>query len=276
MHIKIPYKYTEEVIPKCCRKPRRVGFHGEMTLTIHEVLGEEAPIAIREHTSHWADSGSYEPTIIEYRWWGKKLWVLDRFNRYSHGPYEIQTADQFKTNSYPMEKGFDRTWYNTRQQTRCSLMSWARDILFIDGMRWKHSGEPRYVIMTFGLGHNHGNPGTSLSSDNHYNSNISKHRYFPIDQHDLALTTAIAIAERRGDDQAVPFIKDSHETFDILIPEAVRLNPGEEHGDGDSFINKMEGMIEAAPDALVAGLMVIHEGMKVLAVSGDSRGGKRS
>lgn len=118
--------------------------------------------------------------------------------------------------------------------------------------------------MTFGLGHNHGHPGTSLSSTNSYNPNISKHRYFRIDQHDLALATAISIAERRGDDQAILFIKESHETFDILIPEAVRLNPQKEHGEGDPFINKLEGMIDGSPNVMVARLMVLHEGMQVV------------
>ncbi len=265
MKIAVPYKYTEQEIPKHCRKPRSVQHEGVISLSIHEVIGPEAPVAIREHTKQWDErTGSYGPFTIEYRWWSQRLWILDRFNRYSHGPYEIQIAEQFAKDPWPMANGRDYGWYQSRQKRRAELMRWARSILFIDSVRWKQTQEPRYVIMTFGLGHNHGHPGTSLSSTNSYNPNISRERYFPISYHDLALATAIAIAERRGDDQAIPFIKESHDTFDILIPEAVRLNPHKEHGEGDPFINKLEGMIEQSPNSMVAGLLVINEGMKVV------------
>ncbi len=263
MYIKIPYKYTEQVIPKRCRKPRPTMFDGEISLSIHEVTGEEAPVAIRQHTKTFKEDG-YEPTVIEYRCWHQQLWVVDSFNRFSHGPYEIQTAQQFTQDPWPLAKGPRYSSYKSQQENRRELMAWARSILFISGTRWRRSGEPRYVIMTFGLGHNHGNPGTSLSSDNNYNPNISNSRYFRIDQHDKALETAIAIAERRGDDMAIPFIKDSHDTFDILIPEAIHLNPDKEHGSGDPFINKLEGMIEGSPSKEIAGIMVLKEGIDII------------
>ncbi|GAH79282.1 unnamed protein product, partial [marine sediment metagenome] len=213
MYIKIPYKYTEQIIPKRCRKPRRVISHGEISLSIHEVTGEEAPVAIRQYTKTFTED-HYEPTIIEYRWLNHRLWTLHTFNRFSHGPYETQTAQQFVQDPWPMTSSHFSTSYQSQRGNRRGLMAWARGILFIDGKRWYQAGEPRYVIMTFGLGHNHGHPGTSLSSDTYYNTNISNSRYFRIDQHDKALETAIAIAERRGDDMAIPFIKDYHDTFD--------------------------------------------------------------
>ncbi len=263
MNIKIPYKYTEQVIPKRCRKPRSAMFSGEISLSIHEVSGEEAPVAIRQHTKTF-NGDSYEPTIIEYRWWHQQLWVVDSFNRFSQGPYETQTAQQFTQDPWPLAKGPSYSSYKSQQENRRELMAWTRSILFIDGTRWRRAGEPRYVIMTFGLGHNHGHPGTSLSSDNHYNPNIGNSRYLRIDQHAKALEMAIAIAERRGDDMAISFIKDYHDTFDILIPEAIRLNPDKEHGEGDPFINKLEGMIERAPSKEIAGIMVLKEGIDIV------------
>jgi len=154
--------------------------------------------------------------------------------------------------------------YSSQQVNRCRIMAWARDTLLIDRMRWQQIDEPRYVIHTFGLGHNHGHPGTSLSSTNSYNPNISKVRYFRIDQHDLALNTAINIALNRGDDKAIPFINENHERFEILIPSAIRLNPNKEHGMGDSFINKLEGIIENSPSQMLSGLMVIKEAISLL------------
>jgi hypothetical protein len=263
MKITIPYEYTEKIIPKRCRKPRPVGFKSIITVSVHEVLSKDAPIAILEHNRDFSDAtNKYEPTTIEYRWWNKKLWVLDKLQRYCHAPLETQTAEQFIYDPYPMTDGTPYySAYRTKQEQRHNLMKWASNILFIDGMRWVQIDEPRYVIMTFGLGHNHAGIGTSLSTDNGYNPNISNTRYFRIDQYQQAIGTAIEIALNRGDDKSIPYIKDST-TFDILIPEAIRLNPRKEHGQGDSFINKLEAIIEASPCKEIAGLMVIAQTAK--------------
>ncbi len=266
MKITIPYEYTKQVIPKYCRKPRGVQFKGNISVLIHEVNAEQAPIAIREYGNRYNDKTErYEPSITEYRWYGKKLWILHSFNRYSHAPYETQTSEQFMSDPYPMANGLPYYHaYASQQVNRNGIMSWARDTLLIDGMRWQQIDEPRYVIKTFGLGHNHGHPGTSLSSANSYNSNIGKSRYFRIDQHDLALNTSINIALNRGDDKAIEFINESHRDFDILIPEAIRLNPNKEHGNGDPFINKLEGMIDHSPSLEAAGLMVFKEAVSLI------------
>lgn len=266
MKITIPYECTKQVIPKYCRKPRPSKFKGQIAVLIHEVNGGQAPIAIREHGKRFNDkSEKYEPTTTDYRWYRNKLWILHTFNRYSHAPYETQTSQQFISDPYPMTNGLPYYHaYDSRKANRCRIMAWARSVLLVDGMRWQQIDEPRYVIHTFGLGHNHGHPGTSLSSTNSYNSNISKSRYFRVDQHDLALNTAINIALNRGDDKAIPFINEWHEKFEILLPEAIRLNPNKEHGDGDPFINKLERIIEQSPTQEIAGLMIIKEAVNLL------------
>ena len=271
VQVKIPYEYTKQIIPKYCRNPRGVVFNSEISVSIHKVNAEQAPIAIREFNQHFNDkTEKYEPATTDYRWYRKKLWVLHSFSRYCHAPYETQTTEQFAKDPYPMTNGMSYYHaYRTQQENRCCIMAWARNILLIDGMRWQQIAEPRYVIHTFGLGHNHGHPGTSLSSTNSYNSNISKVRYFRIDQHDLALDTAIATALNRGDDKALSFIEKYHETFDILIPGALRLNPNKEHGNGDPFINKLEGMIDQSPTKEIAGLLVMAGAIALIALKGD-------
>lgn len=265
MEITVPYDYTQQVIPKYCRKPRGVSFKGEITVSIRKVSSEQAPIAIREYGKCFSDkTEQYEPSIIEYRWYKNKLWVLHSFNRSSHGQYETQTSEQFESDPYPMTNGLPYYHaYASQQDNRKRIMSWAKNVLLIDGMRWQQIDEPRYVINTFGLGHNHGHPGTSLSSTNSYNSNISKIRYFRIDQHALALDTAINIALNRGDDKAIDFINESYERFDIVISEAIRLNPNKEHGDGDPFINKLEGIIDNSPSPAITGLLVMKEAISL-------------
>ncbi len=262
MKIRIPYEHSELTIPKHCRIPRKVQFKSEITVSIHEVTQSEAPVAIREHTMTFTDkTGKYEPTTIEYRWWGKELWTLEKLQRYSHAPFETQKAGQFTQDPYPMTKGPSNTFYKPKNEVRAGLIGWAKSILFIDGMRWRKAGEPRYVVMTFGLGYNHG--GSALMTDNFYNSNIGKSRYFRVDQYQEAVKSACDIALSRGDDQSITSIKKA-DTYDILIPEAVRLNPGKEHSNGDPFINKLEGMIEASGSKEVAGLLVLKEAVSLV------------
>ena len=121
--------------------------------------------------------------------------------------------------------------------------------MLIDGEVWRVAGEPRYVLMTFGLGCNHG--GTALMVDNHYNSNIHRERYFRIDQREAAIAATKRVALERGDDQSVPV--EPHADFDILISEAVRLCPRKEHGTGDPFINKVEALT-TVKNRTIAGL----------------------
>jgi hypothetical protein len=260
MRITIPYRYTEEVIPKRCRKPRRVTQQAVIALTIHEVTSEEAPVAIIQHGHDWDGEGNRRKVGTVYRWWKGRLFVHASFQRYSHAAHEDQTAQQFTADPYPYNFDQDRhdsAQYRTKAQRRKDFREWARSILFVDGQRWETGGEPRYVVMTFGLGCNHGlGWGTDLSTDTSYNSNISRDRYFRIDQFEQAVAETARIATARGDTKALPVIeKQNPDTFEILIPEAVRLNPHKEHGTGCAFINQMESVIEGVKNPTVAGFM---------------------
>ena len=45
--------------------------------------------------------------------------------------------------------------------------------------------------------------------------------------------------------------------IEVLIPESVKCNPQLEHGNGDPFINKLEGLIENTSNTSEAGLLVM-------------------
>lgn len=246
MKIKIPYRYTETEIPPRCRKPRRVDHAATIALTFHEITADEAPIAIVE-------SGGFPrlgDRTVEYRWWRDRLWTSYYRSEYSRAPRRTMTAARFAAHPYPH-------WshrYQTQQQCRADFRRWASSIVFIDGMRWDATDEPRYVVMTFGLGGNHGGGwGTSLSNDNGYNSNIGRERYFRCDEYGKAVAAATRIARARGDTKALPIESQRPRRFEILIPEAVKLRPAKEHGAGDPFINSIERMIEAVHDPMIAG-----------------------
>jgi hypothetical protein len=297
MKLTIPYHYTEEVIPKRCRKPRPMRFEAAITLTIHEVTGEQAPVAIIQHSQEFtyeepaqaspspqggtqgagnlvaalavdvlrptAPSGEYRAVTTTYRWWRSQLYVRAEFQRYSHAPHETQTASQFSADPYPYTlhqvKYYDYDHYQSKAERQKDFRKWAKSILFIDGERWETSREPRYVVMTFGLGCNHGlGWGTNLTTATAYNSNISRDRYFRVDQFEQAVAETTRIALARGDTKAVPVIETQNpDRFEILIPEAIRLRPAKEHGKGCAFLNQMEGIIERAKDPMTAGILGI-------------------
>lgn len=130
----------------------------------------------------------------------------------------------------------------------------ANPYLILNGREvWVKTGEPRYVIATFGLGGNHAE--SALMIDHKYNSNIAGDRYFNALQRDEAVKEAIRVALERGDTRSVPAIKRSWE-ITVKIPEAVRCNPPSETGTGDPFLNALDA-ITTVKDPLAAGLLAI-------------------
>lgn len=276
MKLTLPYTYIEGIIPPRCRKPRPQEFEAKIDLTIREVTSAEAPTAIIQHTEGWRDkkevpAGAKGRTCddsiwvkfdVVYRWYKGQLYVKDRIQRSCNAPHEYQTVDQFAKDPYPYHLDRDtRACYAflySKQGARCGLMAWARTLLFIDGERWIRASEPRYVVMTFGLGHNHG--GSALMTENHYNGNISKDCYYRIDQFDAAMKEFERVALGRGDTESVP--STHHDTFEILIPEAIRIQPSKEAGPGDPFLNKIEGIVSGVKDPLIAGLAILGEALR--------------
>lgn len=134
--------------------------------------------------------------------------------------------------------------------------------MIIDNIVYSVVGEPRYVLMTFGLGHNHG--GTSLMIDNYYNSNISKNCYFNALERDKAIAETINTATRRGDDESIDRIGKSY-NIEVLIPQAVHCKPQLEHGEGDPFINSLNAITESSStigEAAIFSMLVLSSEMK--------------
>ena len=76
-----------------------------------------------------------------------------------------------------------------------------------------------------------------------------------MDKQNEAVRVASEIATKRGDTKALPM--KPIEKVKILDPSVLAVDPMREHGEGDSFINKIEGIIEGSPDATFAGLVAI-------------------
>lgn len=121
--------------------------------------------------------------------------------------------------------------------------------------------EPRYVVQTFGLGHNHG--GTGMFVQFHYNSNIPASSYFPADKRKEAIEYGRQVAKDRGDTLSIKTIGQSYD-IKVILPEAVKCNPLEEHGEGDPFINRLQGLISNSQSKTEAGLLVMAATAKEL------------
>lgn len=251
MKIDVQLSYYEHgVIPPRCRKPRTVSRTVAISVEIAETTADGAPVAFIEPS--WD-----ERPPVSLRWHNEKLWA-------PHLPWSGQTEPSLPgSEHFPSEQdvrvpysldGYDSAVRYVRSDV-------AEAYLIIDGVVWELTGEPRYVIYTLGLGHNHSS--TGLGVDRHYNSNIHRSRYFRADQFEQAKTEAVRLAIQRGDTNSVRMINEER-PIQVLIPDAVRCYPAQEAGDGDPFINQMHGLTASAGSAdaacaLLFGLSLIDQ-----------------
>ncbi len=255
-------RYYEPYLPTPRhRKYRYRPTSEQIAVEIPEVVDQEAPIAIVQTSPFkkiWIDSNYGHRNRLEYRLYNNELYLLCR-----RGYFYCLSKNQRNRVAILKDMHYhkERHIFDNLEQGVKSLTDYCSDFLLVDGKIHAKIGEPRYCIMTFGLGHNHGiGWGTSLSIHNSYNRNITRHRYFRIDQEEIAREKGLEIALKRGDTNAVPhFKKRLYDRFEILIPDAVQCNPLEEHGDGDAFINRANEITESSGCAAVAGLSLMME-----------------
>lgn len=158
---------------------------------------------------------------------------------------------------------FPREWRDGEHPDKKRMLKAVRDetktFLLVDGELYKQTTEPRYVVMTFGLGHNHG--GTALMVTNYYNGNIRKDNYFSALQGDEAVAYANKTAKARGDtDDVGKFEKQ----IVVHLPELVKVKPNKQHGNGNKLLNSMEDIVESSDSPAEAGLLV-----SLMAISGN-------
>jgi hypothetical protein len=224
-----------------------------MPVNISEVSSDEAPIAmiVTDYGTRNGESGYYD---IPYRWYKNTLYKVYRHES-GDKTGELHTLECMERDVSQNGRGYP---YDADEKERMRrIKKAAKRFLIIDGEIYREVGEPRYCIYTFGLGHNHG--GSSFSVDEHYNSNISKERYFNAFQRAEAIEYFNRIALGRGDTKSVN--ETPVDNIKVLIPEAVKCRPQKQHGNGCSFINSIESMISGSKSVVESGLMVMTMGM---------------
>lgn len=273
----IKFVYSEGYLPTPrCRKLRYRDVEGETSVEVTALTDpdKEAPVAFRFPDSdltramgkeYYGDEA--ERVSKEIRLFQGKLYERDHNgNHYCGGQgwYDYKTFCECLRSfrrRYCFELGKTPDTLEDYQVAIPGSVS-GTVLMIHDGGEieiWRECGEPRYMFNTFGLGHNHG--GTALFIEQHYNSNIPNSHYFSALQREEAVEAATATALRRGDDQYINMIHGC-EMIEVLIPEAVKLDPMHEHGDGDPFINRLNALTEAADSPFEAGLLVMATAMK--------------
>lgn len=203
-------KYQEEFLQEGISK--RVEF-----ITKEEVVNTE----IKEYTSESVPV-AFLAGNVEYRLLEDNLYTKVQVSHLRPHLTPIEDiADTFKTSS--RFYGFEQT--DTKGVILAKLSVFSNRHIIIDGELWGITGEPRYVVMTFGGGIN---SSTSLCIDHNYNPNIDKFVYFNAHDRSKAIEYALQIAKMRGDDSWCERIINST-AIDIIIPEAVKCNPEMEH-----------------------------------------------
>lgn len=249
MKIKTWIKYEESYLPPRCRKLRYKECEDYINANLAEASIDNVSLAFEDNS--YAGKGK----IYYFK---NKLWSKVEKNSLIAGDTE-KYKDALEILKYLNEHYswyFPRLWRDGEHPDRKHMLSVVRKemqkYLLIDGVLYKQTAEPRYVIVTFGLGHNHG--GTGMLCEYHYNDNIGKQNYFSALQGNEAVAYANYVAKRRGDTNNV----GKFEPFIIChMPELVKIKPNKQHGDGNKFLNDMEDMICNTDNIMEAGLLAM-------------------
>lgn len=216
MNINLTYYFEELYLPTTRhRKMQQREVEGKMTVSIQGASFNQAPLAMK--ASEYFRDG--ELGIREYRFYNDNLYTrIRRSDKTREGKGFWSTDDLSAWFNKPC------TWGATREQETviANIQKEAERYLVVGDEIWQIAREPRYVVMTFGFGRNHG--GTALLIADHYNTNICPEDYFTALERDRAVTYALAIAEQRGDTEFVQSIKESGQ-IEVLILDAVKCIP---------------------------------------------------
>lgn len=256
MKLETSIEFYEKYLPTPRhRKLREREVKESLSVDIKEVTAAEAPVALRTHDIKRYCGAEIVPT--DYRQFNGDLYTAvrncDKF---------VPENDKEANEPFPAAKlGRYLRVYNatydklTREGALKRLQEETERYLIVDGALWERTGEPRYQVCTFGLGHNHG--GTALMITNHYNPNCRWTDYFSALHQKEAVEAAVKTAAGRGDDKSLEYIQSGRYYIEVLDPSAVKVNPREWGGKGDDFLNALDAITSSADSSFEAGLLAI-------------------
>lgn len=244
-------KYQEEYLStKRHRIPRIREVEEIVPVELREFKKADAPLAmiVTDYKSYIDTNGKNEFGLtdtailaVNENLFTRKRDVVGALDK---GPYSLE---EFRRDAYDYQSRRFPCCSRTKDDAVKVLQDFVGSHILIDGELYEAVGEPRYLVNTFGLGHNHG--GTAMFVQNSYNPNISKNNYFNALHRDEAIAYATAVATRRGDTESLG--KFDAINIQVFMPELIRCNPQVEHGNGNPLLNGM-GVLEAGVLAIAA------------------------
>ena len=278
----IEFWNMEKYLPtKRHRKLKERYVKNSVNVEIKEVAEKDFPVAfIVKDYDWWKEEEGKEPEYkmysTEIRTYNGNLWKAVRYSDYvvdATGWLPVSYIEKRLKGHEPYQKGGeDFTEISIIKEdniTECQELIFrkAENYLIFNGQVWQTCGEPMYVIITFGLGHNHGGTGFFIHDD--YNHNISRNNYFNALEREQAIAYGKKVAANRGDTDSIEGMGE-HDIIEVLMPEMVKRNPQMEHGDGDSFMNAIETMINETDSSTEAGLLAIAMCMSSICEKGEN------
>ena len=239
MKLDVFFDYTENEIPPRCRKARPVKKTSKVVLNIPEVDVNELKIA-------FVVKDSFSQNVI-YSYKGKLYKIAE--SREEGEMIRDTVGGLCNLLRYHGTIHSDLS----EAQVKKELRKDAKNYLVSGKTVYRVTGEPRYCVYTFGLGHNHGS--TALSVDYCFNENIAKSRYFTAMEYEKALQKAIEIATKRCDTDSIGRLANSEYIY-VLDESAVKCKPSK-HGDGNPIINKMQSLTEGTNSAEESALLIM-------------------
>ncbi|XKH58540.1 hypothetical protein LG293_15925 (plasmid) [Citricoccus nitrophenolicus] len=206
-------EYHRDEIPPRCRKPRLVRYEATATVQVPVLTEDDAPVAFRvtelektiEVRTHAGNL--FRPHLPAHLQAEPTVPGSGRF------PVEVKLQNHELTGSITSDEEF-----------AAAVQEKFGRFIIVDGVVWVECEEPRYIVTTFGAGHNHGS--TALMIDWSDNSNHRAESYFRADEFEEAVQYAIEVAAGRGDDLSATRFQEDGERYryiEILIPESVTL-----------------------------------------------------
>lgn len=279
----IPTSWLDSYVPARKRLPRAKIIDGTAEYTIPMLTTDEAPVAFIIHDKDWVRR-SMERDDVEYcdvntmvYTWDNKLWtpVLEA-SKHACGtaaPWDIEAMEKeiayqggkldlfgnryCAYNDEPI-RDMDSVLKESKEAKTLRVQEIASQYIIINGLVCWTIGEPLYVVVTFGLGHNHG--GTGAFIETHYNPNISHKNYFRSDEREKCIEYANAVAAGRGDTESIGHFLE-HRNIEVVMPTCIRRNPAADHGDGDPFMNSCEKFINSSSNQAEAAVGVLALGV---------------
>lgn len=251
-------KFQEQYLPtKRHRIPRIREVEEVISVELREIKKESAPVAmvVTDYKSYLDDHGQdvFGLRDTSYVAIENKLYTEKRnmCGALDEGPYFM---NKFMRDVARAGDCYHSWRGKTREDMVCSLHEFIDSHILIDGVIYEQRNEPRYVVQTFGLGHNHG--GTAMMITNRYNENLSKNCYFSALEREKAIAYANEVASSRGDTNNVGTF-GRYIDIKVYMPEMVRCKPQVEHGDGDPFLNSLKEATQNSGSLLESGLLTL-------------------